>query len=152
MTNKTIVQWLHYPVSKTYQGRWHQGSHAQHTPPPYTHTHKHTHTHTHTHTQTDRQTHTHTHTHTFVKKKKKKRNEGKKKGFRIRNYEKALTKIKMLLPAILERLEFKNCSSQPTMMAGNTFPFLPPLSNPFHRSCLFTLKLIHIWVINFPNI
>ena len=31
-----------------------------------------------------------------------------------------------------------------TMVAGNTFPFLPPLSNPFHRSCLFTLKLIHI--------
>ena len=88
-------------------------------------------------------THTHTHTH-FCEKKKKKRNEGKKKGFRIRNYEKALTKIKMLLPAILERLEFKNCSSRPTMVAGNTFPFLPPLSNPFHRSCLFALKLIHI--------
>ena len=109
-----------------------------HSPSLHTRTHAHTHT-THTHTHT----HTHTQTH-FCEKKKKKRNQGKKKGFRIRNYEKALTKVKMLLPAILERLEFKNFSSRPTMVAGNTFPFLPPLSNPFHRSCLFILKLIHI--------
>ena len=114
-----------------------------HSPSLHAHTHTHTHTRTHTHTHTQH-AHTHTHKHTFVKKTQKKRNQGKKKGFRIRNYEKALTKVKMLLPAILERLEFKNFSSRPTMVAGNTFPFLPPLSNPFHRSCLFTLKLIHI--------
>ena len=39
--------------------------------------------------------------------------------------------------AILERLEFKNFSGRPTMVADNTcqFSMAPTLSNPFRRPC-----------------
>ena len=55
--------------------------------------------------------------------------------------------------AILERLEFKNFSCRPTMVADNTFQcsMTPPLWNPFRRlyltvDSLFTVKFI-VWRI-----
>ena len=38
---------------------------------------------------------------------------------------------------IIKRLEFKNISSQPTMMAVNTFqcPMTSPICNPFRQPC-----------------
>ena len=86
----------------------------------------------------------HTHTHTLLHSKKK--NEKQRKKERI-SKQKLLKHCHQgqndIVSAILERLEFKNVSCRPTMVASNTFQYYmaPSLWNSFHRP--FTLEYRH---------
>ena len=75
----------------------------------------------------------------FCVTKRKKRNKGKKQRVLMQKLIKDCHQsLNVTVLAILERLEFKNFSCRPTMIADNTFEcfMAPPLWNPFRRPCM----------------
>ena len=100
------------------------GGHAP-TPPP---------THTHTHTRT------HTYTHFFAQQKQKMQTKAKKKGFQSRNYQKVVTKAKILLFQPFQSVQiFFGQSWWLTILFGVPWPppILKSISPTLQQYCYF---------------